>query len=121
MCPKFASIILLGLGRITRLIGWFRYYLNNQTHMVAISYGGPPTTAYWKRDGFFIKSSIKGPYSTSLSPHMRSYISRLVVKGYLPGKYEYFVSNRDTDQALSVTIHVDGKLHAEHSHAGGNE
>lgn len=81
--------------------------------LTARSRKGPPTTSIWKRNGVNIT------YNDSFEFNLRArcdieggcldsiYESNLRVTGYLPGEYQYIVSNiaRTSHSTMSITIH----------------
>ena len=76
--------------------------------------GGPPTNYTWTRDGQVITSG--GPYiisiavngNTEIVYYRSRYRSTLTVTGYLPGLYQYSVTNRATPSVLTSSITIEG-------------
>ena len=75
--------------------------------------GGPPTTFEWMRNGVEITNSSLFTVSISLKNVEESftesvYVSTLVVRGNLPGVYQYSVTNRAMNNWIFDSIIVEG-------------
>ena len=79
--------------------------------------GGPPETYTWTRNGapitnggsFSISIGVNGVTDPSAYDNSR-YRSTLTVTGWLPGVYQYTVSNRATPIILTSNISIEGLL-----------
>ena len=77
--------------------------------------GGPPETYTWTRNGepitnggsFNISIGVNGVTDPSAYNNSR-YRSTLTVTGWLPGVYQYSVSNRATHNTLTSNINIEG-------------
>ena len=78
------------------------------------TYGGPPTTYTWTRNGQVITNNAS--YSISIQVRLGSsamfqdshYISTLTVTGRLPGVYQYPVTNRATSGTVTGQMNIEG-------------
>ena len=87
--------------------------------------GGPPETYIWRRNGEVITGG--GPFNitvgvddvfrdrpilmTRIVNQESRYRSTLTVSGFLPGVYEYSVTNRATSGMVVDSINIEGTLH----------
>lgn len=75
---------------------------------------GPPTNSLWKRNGFTITNDDSFQITLITRCDIRSgclrgiYDSNLRVTGYLPGHYQYFVSNEATTSVSIKSIRILG-------------
>ena len=81
--------------------------------LVSDTYGGPPTTYTWTRNGQVITNDAS--YSISLQVERSfaefqnsQYRSTLTVIGRLPGVYQYSVTNRATSGMVTGQITIEG-------------
>ena len=75
--------------------------------------GGPPATFDWSRNGVEITNSISFTISISLKNVEERftesvYVSTLVVRGNLPGVYQYSVTNRAMTNSRDGSFIIEG-------------
>ena len=75
--------------------------------------GGPPTTFDWRRNGVEITNSSSFTISISLKNVEERftesvYVSILVVRGNLPGVYQYSVTNRAMTNSRNDNFTIEG-------------
>ena len=78
--------------------------------------GGPPTTFHWRRNGVEITNSGSTTISISLKNVEERftesvYVSTLVVRGNLPGVYQYSVTNRAMTNSREDSFVIEGTLY----------
>ena len=81
--------------------------------LVGESFGGPPTTFTWRRNGAVITANSSHGISIAAEErayHESRYRSTLTVTGHFPGEYQYSVTNRATTSTINRRFSIESKL-----------